>query len=241
MSEEKIIQHAEKAVHAVSNKKLSWKQKLKELLQEVLIIVFAISITLAFHNWNDHKKEQEIEREFLEGTRNDLKDVKAILEEGAKDFQGTVDFYDTLWTRLLANRATPGFIDSNAGQFTNTLYFIYDKGRFEGFKSSGYLRLIENKKLQDEIISLYTTDMPFEESADANVFRTREHDFITYIGSKAPIDSTGMHISKIIDDPAVRYQIQRYVDYFNERKRHKAELAQRIDKVIKDIDAELDK
>jgi hypothetical protein len=239
MAEEKIIQHAENAVHVLKDKKSGWKNKLKNVLQEILIIILAVSITLTFHNWNDHRKERQIEKDFLTGIRNDLKEEKNSLADGIKSFQPTIDFYDTAWKRILKKSVTSAFIDTNSGYLLNTLYFVFDKGRFEGFKSSGYLRLIENQELQKHLITLYTSDMPFEEKADEDIFRDRQKDFIAFIGSKVPLDSAGMHISKIIDDPSVRFQIARYVGYFAERKRHKQQLIGRIDNVINEIDKEL--
>ena len=72
MSEEKVIQHAKKAVHAVGNKEKKWTEKIKEFLYEIIIIVLAVSITLWMHNWNDARHEHEIERAFLEGIKEDL-------------------------------------------------------------------------------------------------------------------------------------------------------------------------
>ena len=239
MSEEKIIKHAEKAVETLSNKKLIWKAKLKELTQEILIIVFAVSITLALHNWNDHQKDKEIERDFLVGTDSDLIQEKEKIISGFQYFQPTLDFYNTITNQILEGRVDNKYLDSNADYLSNTLYLTFDNGRFEGFKSSGYLRLIENKKLQKNLISLYTSDMPFEVDADNELFITRAKDFVTYIGSKAPIDSTGQHVSKIINDPAVRYQLVKYKSYFAERKRHKEDLIKQIDDLRKEIEDEL--
>ena len=72
MSEEKIIQHSHNAVNLVKNKSKSIKEKTLEFLEEIAIIIIAVSLTLAFHNWNDRRKEQEIARNFLVGIRQDL-------------------------------------------------------------------------------------------------------------------------------------------------------------------------
>ena len=49
MSEEKVIQHAKKAIHSVGDKKRSWPVRIKEFLYEIIIIVLAVSITLWMH------------------------------------------------------------------------------------------------------------------------------------------------------------------------------------------------
>ena len=239
MSEEKIIKHSENAVHIIGNKKLSWKKKIKELAEEIAIIVFAVSITLAFHNWNDERHERKMEKEFLLGIKEDLKGERENLEASIKFFQPTIDYYNNVWKQINGNKIDAAYIDSNSGYLINTNYYVPDNGRFEGFKSSGYLRLIENKELLKHLTTLYTISMPFEQDADKNVFRTREQDYNMYIGTKTIKDSLGMHVSKLINDPAVRYQVYRYTYYFDERKNHKQDLADQINKVITEIDKEL--
>lgn len=241
MSEEKVIQHSEKVVHVMKSKSLTWKEKIKEFTTEIIIIVLAVSITLVMHNWNDHRHELEIQREFLLGVKEDLAAGADDLEASIKDFQPTIDYYNNVWQQINTNKINPGYIDTNSGYLTNTLYYVFDNGRFEGFKSSGYLRLIENKELLKHLITLYTIDMPFEQESDKNVFHTREQDFNTYIGVKRVTDSTGMHVSKIINDPAVRFQIERYVGYFAERKRHKQNLIKEIRRQVAEIKKELEK
>jgi hypothetical protein len=241
MSEEKIIQHAEKAIDILTDKKKSWKKKLKGIIEEILIIVFAVTLTIALHNWNDHKKERKIEQDFLAGIKSDLNTGKKSIEEGVKDFEPTINYYDTVAAQIFENRVNKAFVDTNSGYLLNTLYFVFDKGRFEGFKSSGYLRLIENKELMQKLISFYTTTIPFEEDADKNVFRTREQDFNLYIGMRAPLDSSGVHISSIITQPEARYQVFRYSSYFKERKQHKLDMAKQIEHIVADIDKELQK
>ena len=124
----------------------------------------------------------------------------------------------------------------------NTYYYVADNGRASKvFKSSGYLRLIENKELLKDLMSLYTMSIPFRENIDKNLFSQRSKDYDTYIGIKGIADSTGVHVSGIINDPAVAYQITRYVSSFNERKQQQIELMKEIKDVIAEIDKELNK
>ena len=57
-----------------------------------------------------------------------------------KDYQPTVDYYDTIWRQINTHKINAAWIDSNSGSLINTSYFEFDGSRFEGFKSSGYLR-----------------------------------------------------------------------------------------------------
>jgi hypothetical protein len=163
------------------------------------------------------------------------------IEKSLKDFQPTIDYYDTVWKQINSNTLNASYIDSLSEYLINTSYFVFDDGRFEGFKSSGYLRLIENQKLLNHLVTLYTVFVPFERDADVNVFRNRETDYSTYIGIKAIIDSNGVHVANLLKDPAVRYQIYRYRTYLEERKRHKQWLINKMREVASEIGKELNK
>ena len=50
-----------------------------------------------------------------------------------------------------------------------------------------------------------------------------------------------VHVSKIINDPAVKYQVVFYGNYMHERIRQKTQLARDMRKVAAEIDGELNK
>jgi hypothetical protein len=132
MTEEKIIQHSQKAVDLLKNRSKSIKEKILGFLEEIVIIIIAVSLTLAFHNWNDRRNEKEIARNFLVGISKDLQKTAADLEYGVKDYQPTVDYYDTIWRQINSHRINAGWIDSNSNNLLNTSYFGFDDSRFEG-------------------------------------------------------------------------------------------------------------
>lgn len=241
MAEEKIIKHAGKAVHIMKNKQLPWWDKLKELAEEVAIIIFAVSVTLALHNWNDERHEHKMEREFLEGISNDLKqDAQKIGD--VNGLNKTADYYDKAWKQISTGKIDAAYLDDNSGQLYTTSYLTFDNARFEGFKSSGYLRLIENKTLLQHLTYLYINRIPFEINADLIFYTERRASYNTYIGAKAPIDADKVtHVSKIISDPAVRYHIAQYGTYLRERIQHKQQLAKRMSDMAAEIDEELKK
>jgi hypothetical protein len=242
MSEEKIIKHTQTAVHLIANKEKPWRKKILELLEEIAIIIFAVSITLALHNWNDWRNERKMEREFLIGAAADLKNEAHNLDYAVLSLNETSGYYDKVWQQIINNKPDAAYIDDNSYQLINTVYFLFDNGRFESFKSSGYLRLIENQTLLKDLTNLYTSDMPFQVSADDMVYSSRRTDYNTYIGIKAPMDSKKVvHVSQILNDPAVRHQIVFYGNYLHERARQKTELAAKIRRIVTEINTELNK
>ena len=92
MSEEKVIQHAGKAIHVIADKNKTWWKRIKEFLLEIFIIVVAVSITLWFHNWNDHVHERKIEKEFLIGIREDLIITVHRIDSDRVHYQHTLDY-----------------------------------------------------------------------------------------------------------------------------------------------------
>jgi len=142
MAEEKIIKHTGDAARALLKKGVDWKKKIGEFLFEIVIIVIAVSITLWFHNWNDHLHEKRLARGFLAGIRSDLKTTADSLEIDVKHHQHTLDYYDTIWAQIRENRVDRKFMDRGSGNLTNMVGFAFDNSRFESFKSSGNLRLI---------------------------------------------------------------------------------------------------
>jgi hypothetical protein len=223
MSEEKIIQHSEKAVSLLKNRSKTIKEKILGFLEEIVIIIIAVSLTLAFHNWNDRRNEREIERNFLIGTRQDLLKSAADVREGVKEYQRTVDYYDTVWQQINSHRIDAAYIDKNSGNLINTMYFGYD----------GLLK---------DLMLVYSVELPFQKEMDITAFHKRMEDFDQYIGTKAKIDSSGeIHVSALLDEPAVRYQIFHYRFYLQERQNQKTALAQKLLVLADEIGKELNK
>lgn len=246
MSEEKIIQHSANALHALQNKEAGWVKKLKEFFVEILIIVFAVSITLLLHNWNDARRERLLEREFLAGIKSDLDSGSVDLQEGLANFQPNLDYFVNVRNQLATHQINPAFIDSNSWQLANTSYFVFDMGRFEAFKSSGYLRLIENQTLLKDLMTLYTITIPFQIEADHLVYDNRRRYFDEHIGPRATYtfatSKDGLILaSKLVDDPFFRYYIIDYSGYLRERKAQKEDLAKEMKKIAADVGKELNK
>jgi len=124
MSEEKVIQHTKKAVKTLSDKNKKLAEKIKDFLLEIFIIVIAVSITLWFHNWNDHLHERKIEKEFLIGIREDLKVTANGLDSDRVHYQHTLDYYDTIWSQITENRVDKKFMDNYSGNLTNMVGFV---------------------------------------------------------------------------------------------------------------------
>jgi hypothetical protein len=241
MSEEKIIKHTGEAARALLKKDITWKKKLKEFFFEIFIIVIAVSITLWFHNLNDQFHEKRLARDFLMGTREDLKVTADKMEVDLAHFQHTLDYYDTTWKQIRENRVDKRFMDRESGNLTNMVGFAFDNSRFESFKSAGNLRLIENRLLLQDLTRMYTVTLPDREASDRIIFDGRREQYIAYIGTKTPIgpDGVSSQISGLVNDPAIRFEIMWQGAMLNEMKTQKVKLVSEIRKLIGEIDEEL--
>lgn len=244
--EEKIISHAKKAVHVLANKEKKWKEKMVDFLLEIVIIIIAVNITLWFHNWNDKRHEGKTEKEFLIGVREDLmKDTSMLGSYCLRSFQSTMNYYDTVFFQMIMkNKIDKNYINDKQGFLTNTAYFIYNNARYESFKSSGNLKLIENEKLLNDITYLYTIELSVAKENDKELFDNRRKEYDEQIGSKLKFRETGpddyeQDIASMVNDAAFQYHLARCIILFRERKRMKEQSIQEVRKVILEINKEL--
>ena len=236
--EEKIRGYAKRALQALTDKTKKWKDRLKDFAWEVFIILVAVNITLWFHSWSEKRHNREIEKEFLIGTREDLDPIKNDLNNDLNQILNPlVNYYDTINKQITEHRIDKAFADTNAKRLIAGQIFTYDDSRFESFKSSGYLRLIENPTLQKNITALFT-QLTNQTEWDKSFYDERRQNFTTYISTRLQMDSL-IHISPLLNIPEVKYQMVLQNSWANEIQRQKQQLLQDINNVQNAIDKEL--
>jgi len=150
--EDEIAKHTKRIYKAVKNTKQSFAEKLKEVAVEVLIIVFAVTLSIGLHGWYEHREQQKEVKEFLADLKDDLnKDIENLTGETAK-LNSAIEGFNSL--QNITDHVIDSFnqakttIQINTNQIIRTSY----QGDYEGFKSSGKISLIENKKLKKLIL-----------------------------------------------------------------------------------------
>src|SRR5258708_19013112 len=77
--EDEVSKHTRKIYRAIKDPRHSFAEKTKEIVIEILIIVFAVTLSIWFHSWSEHRHEQKEVREFLTGLKDDLnKDINLL-------------------------------------------------------------------------------------------------------------------------------------------------------------------
>jgi hypothetical protein len=173
MAEQEIINHTKKALKIWGNGGHSFWHKLKEFLTEIFIIVFAISLSIWFHEWSDHRAEQKQVKVFLFGLKRDIQDDIADIKEIVADYRS----YDTAY-RFLAN-LKPGVqpnkdsLHSFIGILGSNSFLRPHKSRFEGFISSGKMLNIESDSLVSNILLYYQEGIPAKKASEGGWLSTQ--------------------------------------------------------------------
>lgn len=198
MAEDEIIKkHTQAAYDALKHPGRHWTHKLKDILQEILIIVFAVSVSIWLHNWSEERKDKKEEKEFFKGLKEDLQaDIKEMQNDRS------------VLKRVV--QQTRYFAKVGAGATLNkdslaSYYWIFFTGaqinprisRFEALKGSGKLDIIEDKKKLYNIIDLYQKIFP-------NIFRVNQtfnaldaDKIAPYIGDMLQLDAAGNYLNAL--------------------------------------------
>ena len=158
--QEEVQKHTQRIYKAAKSKEHTLGDKVKEILIEIFIIVFAVTLSISLHSWSEHKHQQEEVKVFLENLKNDLQnDAKSIDIEKEAYKKSNMDY-----EKILALK--PHQLDSIYKSKDKVEFPIYSHGpkmnigNFEGFKSSGKIGYIEDEKLKQKILNYYQIYVP---------------------------------------------------------------------------------
>jgi hypothetical protein len=158
--QEEVTKHTKKIYNTVKNTEHTLGEKTKEIIIEIFIIVFAVSLSIKLHSWSEHRHQQEEVSVFLGNLKNDLKDdIKTIDFEKEEYQKANIGYEKILGLTTLQ-------LDS-IYKSKNVVHFpVYSHGpkinigNFEGFKSSGRIGYIEDEQLKQKILNYYQRVVP---------------------------------------------------------------------------------
>jgi hypothetical protein len=150
--QDEIIKHTDKIVKTAKGTN-TFGGKIKEILLEILIIVFAVSISIWFHSMSEKHHQREETKEFLTDLKTDLnQDIQLMKTYSGylKNFNKNLEKFNQCKSNQekLEISLNPPYINRE----TST-------GDYDGFKSSGKIGYIENKKLKSSILKYYQQNM----------------------------------------------------------------------------------
>jgi len=177
MAEQEIVKHTKKVYKTWTDKELSFWHKVKEFLIEVFIIVFAISLSIWFHNSSEHAHQQEEVKQFLLGLKGDLSNDMVEMKDDKGSYKKQGYIFDYISRLKVNEQLSPDSVDKYYGSIFNTTALNPNNGRFEGFKSSGKIGLIENEELQNDIMDLYQENVVSLLASTARYLDNKNHLF----------------------------------------------------------------
>jgi hypothetical protein len=160
MAEDEVIKHTKKIYKTWMSRDIPFWHKISEFLIEILIIVFAVTISIWFHNLSEHRHEQEDVKYFLEGLKSDLTSDIKEMKSDKESYLLQKTLFSYLSHLKISEPVNPDTLRKYRNWLLNTTGLNPNDGRFEGFKSSGKIGTIENKELQNDIMDLYEEDIP---------------------------------------------------------------------------------
>jgi Family of unknown function (DUF6090) len=175
--EQEVQAHVKKVYKAWKDPRKSFWDKAKEIVLEILIIVFAVSLSIWLHNWSEHRHEQKEVKAFLIGLKTDLNADSVEIKSDIESFENSGNAFSYIATLKRGQLAEKDSLNKYLNVLFSSATLLANKGRFEGFKSSGKLGHIEDESLQNDILDLYEENIP-QVIANTDYYNKIKYDFL---------------------------------------------------------------
>jgi len=127
---------------------------LKYAIGEIVLVVIGILIALQINNWNEGKKQRNLEvktlSELQSAFKEDLKDLNFNLNFHKKGLKACEQLIHAFDQSLHYHDS----LDQYFGQYSNITVLVHNTGAYETLKSRG-LDIIENDTLRSQITNLH--------------------------------------------------------------------------------------
>ena len=170
MAEQEVIKHTKKIIDISTEKDTGFWHKAKDFLLEIFIIVFAVSLSISFHNWSEHRNEQNQVKTFLLGLRQDIREDLADAKGDLLEYEQYRRAYT--WLNGFDENGLPNSdtLKQALNITGNTTSFRTHSSRFTGFLSAGKIMNIENDSLTQDILNYYQEVVPDLKSSEDGWF-----------------------------------------------------------------------
>ncbi len=129
---------------------------LKYAIGEIVLVVIGILIALSINNWNEAKKEEVIEVQFLNRIVEDLKSDTTYLRRRIKDSENEIDTYLLYVKNSYQHQETvEEFKELITILQYNSEHLIYQNFTYLELINAGQLGIFKNLQLKNKIIALY--------------------------------------------------------------------------------------
>lgn len=191
MADQEVIKHVKAAISTSRDKNKSWQVKLREILLEIVIIVFAVSLSIWLHSWAEGRKDRQDEHEFLVGLKQDIgEDMQEMQSDSLSNElrRRYSEYFERVGGGEKVNMDT-----ANAYSWVFGSWSTIDPriSRFEALKGSGKLGIIEDKDLLNRITELYAKDFPLIRNLNQLASDLKMNHMLPYLAAHAQLDAKG--------------------------------------------------
>ncbi|RFZ81080.1 hypothetical protein DYU05_20180 [Mucilaginibacter terrenus] len=199
MAEHEITKHTKKII-TVARGHDDIKHKIKDILLEIAIIVFAITLSLIVERWRENSAEKTLEHNFLSNLVTDLKEDQKQLEEDSASYVNMKKAFSYYRAAYSGKQLNPDTASRMIDYMYNVVGFVPSSGRFEALKASGKLDVIEDKDLQVEIVNLYQQIIP-SLVASTNLFGDFKAKLADHVDHNLVIKNGKTNIQQLMEMP----------------------------------------
>jgi len=155
--QDELTKHGLKIYKTMADRKHTFGEKLKEIIIEIIIIVFAVTLSIYFHSWSEDRHEQKEVKEFLRGLKIDLSEDIRLIRHSRNNIAKVDSNFSIAYA--LNKGQKPDSIVHHYFQYLEMITHI-NNARYEGFKSSGKVGYIGNDSLRENILVYYQQTIP---------------------------------------------------------------------------------
>jgi len=159
MGEHDIAKHTRALVNVIKSPG-HLKHKIGDIILEICIIVFAITLSLFVERYREHQNEEKLEHSFLTNLVKDMKTDITQLKDDSTVYEKMRKNFDYLKQAYNGKKLNQDSALRAANSLYNSVDFISSNSRYEALKSSGKLDVIENNNLQLNIVNYYQQTLP---------------------------------------------------------------------------------
>lgn len=236
MAELEVAKSTKKIIETAKEKDQSRWHKIKEIGVEIAVIVFAVTLSIAFHSWSESRHEQHEVHNFLKGVSVDLKKDMAEMKEDIEAYKNQKKAFNYLGGIPKSQSANNDSLQHYAPYFYNFTGYGGNTGRYEGFKSSGKIGFIENDHLQNSILDLYEEKIPLL-SVSTDFYKTQKLKFSDYI-TENTVDYPSGNITKVMASDPIKNRSQIYLASVNQIISNYEKCITQMEEIVKEIDKE---
>jgi hypothetical protein len=163
--QDEIIKHAKKGYKSMKDPSKSLGHRVLEVIIEICIIVFAVSLSIWLHERSEHAKEQAEVKEFLLGLKSDLSETIGNCKCVIGGYEDCKLRYSYLSSVKRSGKPDMDTLNKYFSEIDGNPVLSIKSSRYDGFKSSGKLEEIENKKLLSAILNFFQGTVPIMEGS----------------------------------------------------------------------------